>query len=171
MIHCYCGDGKGKTTAAMGLALRYCGSGGRVLIVQFLKGSESCEIYPLQKLDNIQVLRLSRDMGFTFSMDKDTLAACRAEHDEMLAQACKFAFSGSPGMLILDEVTYPYNMGLLDRTSLEKLITSIPPDVELVLTGRDPAPLFLDNADYISQINNLKHPFDKSIPPRRGVEF
>ena len=74
-------------------------------------------------------------------------------------------------MLILDELTYVYDMDLIDKKAIRKLITDKPEELELVITGRDPDPLFTENADYISEIKSIRHPYDKNIPARRGIEY
>lgn len=171
LIHCCCGDGKGKTTSALGLALRFAGAGGRVYIVQFLKGAESGELKILDQLDGITVLRNEKDLGFVFQMTEEQKAQCRKMHNENLDKALASVRSGQCGMLILDELTYAYDMDLIDKKLIEELIIQKPEPLELIITGRDPAPLFTDNADYISEIKAVKHPFDKGIPARRGIEY
>lgn len=171
LIHCCCGDGKGKTTSALGLALRFAGAGGKVYIVQFLKGAESGELNILDQLDGITVLRNERDLGFVFQMTEEQKEQCRKMHNENLNKALASVRFGQCGLLILDELTYAYDMDLIDKKLIEELFIHKPEPLELVVTGRDPAPLFTDNADYISEIKAVKHPFDKGIPARRGIEY
>lgn len=171
LIHCCCGDGKGKTTSALGLALRFAGAGGKVCIVQFLKSSKSGELKILDKLDAITALRNEKDFGFVYQMTEEQKAQCRKMHNKNLETALALAYSGQCGMLILDELTYVYDMALIDKKRIEDLILHKPEPLELVITGRDPAPLFTDNANYISEIKAVKHPFDKGIPARPGIEY
>lgn len=171
MIHCCCGNGKGKTTSAVGLAVRFAGAGGKVCIVQFLKGSESCEVPVLNKIDGITVLRNQKDLGFVFQMTDFQKSECRKMHNENLNKALELVYSGQCGMLILDELTYVYDMDLIDKKAIRKLVTDKPEELELVITGRDPDPLFTENADYISEIKSIRHPYDKNIPARRGIEY
>ncbi len=171
LIHCYCGEGKGKTTSAIGLAMRFIGSGGKVCIVQFLKGSESCEVYPLEKLPQVTLLRNSEDLGFTFNMSQEDMEKCREMHSRNLECAMEIVGNGENYMLILDEITYVYDMGLADKGLIERLVTQKPKALELVITGRTPHRLFTENADYISEIKCVKHPFEKGVSARRGIEY
>lgn len=170
MIHCICGDGKGKTTAAVGLAVRFAGAGGRVCFVQFLKGSESCEVAMLERL-GVTVLRNKKDMGFVFQMSDEQKAECAAMHNENLKKALEMLSGEENAMLVLDEVTYVYDMGLVDKALVEELIKNASDEREIVVTGRGPADIFLDNADYISEIRCVRHPYEKGVAARRGVEY
>lgn len=171
MVHIYCGNGKGKTTAALGLALRAAGSGMRVHFVQLLKGSETSELASLAKIQAITVLRCDRDYGFTFRMDDERRAQITACHDRMLREAVRRLNAGGTDMLVLDEFFAAYNADLLDRQAAEALIKGFPPGKELVLTGRDPGEGFLALADYVSEIHAVKHPYERGITARRGIEY
>ena len=152
LTHIYCGDGKGKTTAAVGLAVRAAGSG-------------------MSLLPNITVDRPQKNYGFTFSMsdaDKAELTAC---HNAMLGRAAELMNSGSIQMLIVDEFFAGYNSGLVDKALAERLVFDKPENCELVLTGRDPAEKFISDADYVSEIKAVKHPYEKGIPARKGIEY
>lgn len=171
LTHIYCGDGKGKTTAAVGLAVRAAGSGMKVHIVQFLKGNPTAELASLSLLPNITVDRPQKNYGFTFSMsdaDKAELTAC---HNAMLGRAAELMNSGSIQMLIVDEFFAGYNSGLVDKALAERLVFDKPENCELVLTGRDPAEKFISDADYVSEIKAVKHPYEKGIPARKGIEY
>lgn len=171
MIHLYCGDGKGKTTCALGLALRAAGADMNVVIVQFLKGSHTCELDSLKKLPNITVLRNSKDYGFVGSMTDEQLAQVKSEHDKNLSNALQLISNSKCDLLVLDELTYVYAMDLADKSKIEQLITNAPENLELVVTGRDPDKLFVDNADYITEMKLVKHPYDKGVPARKGIEY
>ena len=156
LLEIYCGDGKGKTTAALGLALRAAGCGLRVHIVQFLKGTETGELAPLAQIPQISLVRCDKNWGFTFSMteqDKKEITVC---HNRMLQEAISMAKSGEIDVLIFDEFQAAYAHGLT---------------LELVLTGRNPDPVFLEAADYVSEIHGVRHPYQKQIPARKGIEF
>ena len=171
MLHIYCGDGKGKTTAALGLALRAAGSGMRVHFVQLLKGSETSELASLARIPAITVLRCDRDYGFTFQMDDAKKAAITVCHNRMLREAAERLRSGGTDLLVLDEFFAAYNTGLLNRTFADELVLQFPKEKELVLTGREPAAPFWAAADYISEICARKHPYKRGISARRGIEF
>lgn len=171
MIEIYCGSGKGKTTAALGLTLRASGAGMRVLFVQFLKGGETSELSALSLLPGVTVRRCDRDYGFTFRMSDADRAAITACHNALLAGAWDAMQTQSAGLIVLDELCAAYNTGLLDQTAALRLVQHCPPEIELVLTGRDPDPAFLAAADYISEIHAVRHPFERGITARKGIEY
>lgn len=171
LLEIYCGDGKGKTTAALGLALRAAGCGLRVHIVQFLKGTDTGELATLAMIPQISLARCDKNWGFTFSMteqDKKEITAC---HNRMLQAAISMAEKGEIDVLIFDEFNAAYAHGLLDRDAAKAFILQKPETLELVLTGRNPDPVFLEAADYVSEIHAVRHPYQKQIPARKGIEF
>jgi cob(I)alamin adenosyltransferase len=165
MIHIYCGDGKGKTTASVGLAVRMAGYGRKVLFMQFLKGSYTGELEILEK--NITVMRCDRNYGFFPSMtdaDKESIIKC---HNENLDYALQNM--NSFDMIVLDEIFVAYNFDLADKEKIKEITEKY--KGELVLTGRNPHEWFLERADYVSEIRKIKHPYDKGITAREGIEF
>lgn len=168
--HLYYGNGKGKTTAALGLALRAAGSGMRVHLVQFLKGGETGELAALEKFDNITVSRCDRNYGFSFRMsenDKSEITEC---HNRIFKEAIKLADNGNIDMIVLDEIVDAWNLDLIDR----KLVTDFilqKPKAEIVMTGHESERIFIDAADYVSEIKAVKHPFEKGTGARRGIEY
>lgn len=167
LMHIYCGDGKGKTTAAIGLAVRAVGAGQRVCFAQLMKGRYTSELKILGQLEGLTVLRCDRDYGFVKHMTQADRAAITLRHKALLEQAC----NGSFDMVILDEFNAAYAHGLLDRDRAEQLIRAARETGELILTGRNPASQFLDVADYVSNVQCIKHPFQQGIPAREGIEF
>lgn len=167
MIHLYCGNGKGKTTAAMGLALRAAGRGERVVIAQFLKGTDSGERYALAQLPQVELLPLPEQVKFTFQMDEqerlEASRRCRALL-EVARERAKDCF-----LLVLDEACAAVNSGLLPLEELLDCLDSL--NCEIVLTGRDPAPQLLERADYITQMEPLRHPYQRGITARKGIEW
>lgn len=167
MIHLYCGNGKGKTTAAMGLALRAAGRGERVVIAQFLKGADSGERYALAKLPQVELLPLPEQVKFTFQMnEQERLEAsqwCRTLL-EVARERAKDCF-----LLVLDEACAAVNSGLLPLEELLDCLDSL--TCEIVLTGRDPTPQLLERADYITQMEPLRHPYQRGITARKGIEW
>ena len=167
MIHLYCGNGKGKTTAAMGLALRAAGWGERVVIAQFLKGADSGERYALAKLPQVELLPLPEQVKFTFQMDEqerlEASRRCRALL-EVARERAKDCF-----LLLLDEACAAVNSGLLPLEELLDCLDNLA--CEIVLTGRDPAPQLLERADYITQMEPLRHPYQRGITARKGIEW
>lgn len=171
LIHIYCGDGKGKTTAALGLALRAAGSGMRVQIVQLLKGSSTSELHSLARIPNITVSRPEKNYGFTFKMseeDKRLLIEC---HNRLLRDAEKRIAGGEIDMLIIDEFNAAYEYDLIDREIADRIVFQKPENIELVLTGRNPQEKFVREADYVSEIMPVKHPYTMGIQARKGIEF
>ena len=167
MIHIYCGDGKGKTTASIGLAVRMAGYGKKVLFMQFLKGSYTGELEILQKNENITVMRCDKNYGFFRSMtdsDKENIIRC---HNENLEYVLKN--TDSFDMIVLDEIFTAYNYDLADREKVKKIVEKY--KGELVMTGREPQEWFVERADYVSEIKKIKHPYDKGITAREGIEF
>ena len=171
LIHIYTGDGKGKSTAAFGLALRAAGCGKRVLIVQFFKGRDCGELHSFALLPNVTVLRLEQDPGFFKFMDEETRAAVRARHDRLLTEANRQMREGLCDLLILDEVISAYNCGALDRALLEEMLRTRPENTELVLTGRNAPETLTSAAHYVTEMKKIKHPYDCGIPAREGIEF
>ncbi len=171
LVHVYCGDGKGKTTAALGLGLRACGCGKKVLLAQFLKGNTSGELAAIKTLERFEVLPSPDFIKFTFQMTPQELEQaaklCAAQLEAAVAEAA----SGDYDLLILDEIFGAAECGLLPDASLLDAIKNKPQKLELVLTGRSPKPEVLELADYISEIKKLRHPYDRDIPARRGIEF
>lgn len=170
LIHLYFGDGKGKTTAAMGLCARMLGSGGRVLLVQFLKDGSSSEIGSLRRL-GAEVLCDTRPAAFTFCMNDTQKQNRRHDNDDLLAQAEEVCRTAPVDLLVLDEAIGAAGLGMLDETRLLAFLKSKPQGLEVVLTGRDPSPELLDAADYASEVCKRKHPYDRGICARPGIEY
>lgn len=171
LIHYYYGFGKGKTTAAMGLALRASGSGRKVVIVQFLKNRKSCELLQLEKLDNIKVLRGQSTNAFSNEMNKDDIISTTQIHNLNLSEACEYVQAGECDMLILDEVTDAYELGMLDEDMFMEIVKNKPENLELVITGHNPQAWIADIADYVTRMQKDKHPYDRGIMARYGIEF
>lgn len=170
-IHIYCGDGKGKTTAAMGLALRCAGYGEQVLILQFLKGMDSGELHALTRLPEVTVLRAQMSTHFSHQMDAEEMRNTFERHNYILRLAQERLRHGAVRMLVLDEVLGAWDCNLVDRRLVTELLQNKPEDVEIILTGRNPPPALADLADYISRIDKVRHPYDKGIGARRLIEF
>ena len=167
LTHLYCGDGKGKTTAAMGLALRAAGRGLRVVIVQFLKSGDSGELSLLRTLPNVTVLSGKGSTKFSFQMNEEERCAAKAKHETHLREALSLPFD----VLVLDEAASAHNTGLLATALLEEAIHHRQPNTELVLTGRNPAAFLLEAADYVTEMKCCKHPFERGVAAREGIEF
>jgi cob(I)alamin adenosyltransferase len=169
LIHVYCGDGKGKTTASLGLAVRASGRGYKVLVVQFLKSQETGELSTLTKL-GITVIRGKEGYSFSFNMTDEEKVKCRTVQDENLKYAIAFCRSQDVDLLILDEAIGALEKNLVDRELLLGFLNTKPAGLEVVLTGRNPDNTLLELADYVSEIKKAKHPFDLGINARDGIE-
>lgn len=170
MLEIYCGNGKGKTTAAMGLAVRAHGAGMSTAVFQFLKNGSSSEIAELQKL-GIKTECCTECTKFTFRMNDDEKAAVKRRHDAMLENVRAFITENENALVVMDEFLDAYNSGLADRTLSEEIILSLCDSAEIILTGRNPAEVFTDAADYLSEINAVKHPYTKGVTARKGIEY
>lgn len=170
LIHIYCGDGKGKTTAAVGLAVRCAGRGNKVLLVQFLKSRDSGELYSLAKLPDIEVMRGKESKKFTFQMNEEEKHALLIEHNKMFEQVLAKIKNGGYSLLILDEVIGALNAKVFEMSKLIEFLRHKPENLEVVLTGRNPAPKLVEIADYVSEMRKVKHPMDKGIMAREGIE-
>ena len=170
LIHIYCGDGKGKTTAAVGLAVRCAGRGNKVLLVQFLKSRDSGELYSLAKLPDIEVMRGKESKKFTFQMNEEEKHAFLIEHNKMFEQVLAKIKNGGYSLLILDEVIGALNAKVFEMPKLIEFLRHKPENLEVVLTGRNPAPELVEIADYVSEMRKVKHPMDKGIMAREGIE-
>lgn len=168
LVHLYCGDGKGKTTAAIGLCVRAAGRGLRVLLVQFLKGNPTGELAILDKLEQVTVLRQTEQLGFTFWMNEQQKQHAAQVQQQLFEQARRQMQQYD--LLILDEVMAAINTGMLSVQQVAELIEHRPPQLELVMTGRNPPQQLVELSDYVSQIEKKKHPFDNGIPARDGIE-
>ena len=163
MLHLYFGSGKGKTTAAAGLALRALGHGKKVVVVQFLKDGTSGEIEPLRRLG--AAVFACPNAKFTWLMTPQEKAAALAHNTQTLEAALQMPCD----LLILDEACAALRAALLPEALLRKAVLNAP--YEVVLTGRDPADWMLQNADYITEFTARRHPYEKGIPAREGIEY
>ncbi len=175
MIHLYTGDGKGKTTAAVGLCMRAAGWDRQVCFAQFMKGNDSGELHILKKLENITVLRSERNYGFYHSMSESDKKAVLAVHNRILEGILELLENESCHIVILDEVTYPVKWNLLDREKLERILGFGRPgagqEIEIVLTGRNAEDFLIDASDYVTEMKCVRHPYEQGIGAREGIEF
>lgn len=170
LVHLYCGDGKGKTTAAVGLAVRHSGRGGKVVFAQFLKDGTSGECRLLAKL-GVTVLAANPVGKFSFRMTEEEKAETAAALGRTFDAATGFAVRERATLLVLDEVCAAVNCGFLPEKTLTEFLESRPDSLEVVLTGRDPSENLQVHADYITEMKKRRHPFDKGVAAREGIEF
>ncbi len=169
MIHVYCGDGKGKTTAALGLILRHVGAGGKAVLAQFLKSAPTGELAALEQL-GVPVYRNELPHGFFPNMSEEMKAKVRALHDHTLAEVTRLARTNECSLLVLDELNAALMLELIDRDAVFALLDDHG-NAELVVTGRDPCAELLERADYVTEMKLMKHPYEKGVKARKGIEF
>ncbi len=171
LVHIYCGDGKGKTTAATGLAVRCAGGDGNVLWFQFLKRDISGERSGLAQLKHVTMLSGYDKMKFTFQMTQEEKQQAAGFYREKIEQIALCIQENDYDMLVLDETFGAISSGLVDEEQIVKLLTNRPKGLEVVMTGRNPSEQLLEMADYISEIKKVRHPYDKGIAARKKIEF
>jgi len=175
LVQIYTGDGKGKTTAAFGLALRAIGQGNKVLIYQFLKppSLDIGERFALQMSGlkiRVEALDVQWDMAKSPNDPKAVETAKTAIH-EVLERLTETAEKRFYDVLILDEIVYCISKGLAKLEDIKNLIEKRDSRVEIVLTGRGATQELIAMADLVTEMKNIKHPFDKDTPARQGIEF
>ena len=169
LIHIYCGDGKGKTTAAVGLTLRSAGAGNRVVFTQFFKDGSSSEISLLRQIPGISVLHADTVGGFWKCMTTEQQAQASRDYTELFHIACERA--KNMDLLVLDEVISACNHGTVPEEALLEFLQNKPENLEVVLTGRNPSEALLAQADYVTEMKKIKHPFDHGVLARKGIEY
>ncbi len=199
MIEIYHGNGKGKTTAAIGAAVRAAGHGVPVIFCQFLKDGLSGEISVLEKIPGVLVLLPEHCYGFTFRMTEEERAKTRDECNlifRRVLQTMEIVLKAQPkrlalerarkekigvvkhepekpeiaALLVFDELLDAVNKELLDREMLHHFLLRLPENIEVILTGRDPDPILCSMAEYVTYMEKDRHPYDCGVKCRIGVE-
>ena len=171
MIHIYYGDGKGKTTAAAGLAARAAGNNMHVMFVQFLKTEDSGERLSLERLETVTLTPCPRELKFTFDMDEHEKQQAVTMFRGIFERSVSAALSQRYDMIVLDEIFDIMNEGMLGEAQVLEFITNAPNSIEIVMTGHNPSQRFIDEADYVTEMKKIKHPYDKGLTGRIGIEF
>lgn len=172
MVHIYTGDGKGKTTAAIGLGIRACGRGKKVLLVQFLKGVQTGELFTIEKLKpDFEYYRNEENKKFTWNMNQEELEKMKENEEGMFQYAVKEAVAGGRDLIILDEIMAAITSGFIAPDKVIDFVKNKPSQLELVMTGRNAPPELIQLADYVSEIKAVKHPFSMGTAAREGIEF
>ena len=170
-VHIYCGDGKGKTSSAVGLAVRASGRGKKVLIVRFLKTEDSGEVEVLRKIPGITVTPCDRTFGFVFRMNEEQKREAGAYFQSRFENAVKTAVEDGVDLLVLDEILASCHYGMVREDDVAEFLRNRPAEMEVVLTGRDPSDRLIALADYVSEIKMVKHPYTQGIGAREGIEY
>ncbi len=171
-LHVYTGEGKGKTTAAMGLALRSAGHGRRILVAQFMKAGNSGELVALRRFENVCVMTAPPIKGFTSRMSPEEKRCARCEQIEFARDVIDKVRELRPETVILDELGIALHLDMVDEESARNLISCALEMGETVITGRTVPEWIEGEADYLSRIIAEKHPYiTQKLPARKGVEW
>lgn len=170
MVHLYLGDGKGKTTAALGLAVRILGWDRKVLLAQFLKSFDTGEYAFLSSQKGIVYIRpFMHNKGFLWEMNSEAVEVTKDDIRKGFQDICRQIMSDKFSLIILDEILDAIECGFVSEDSVLELIDNYP--AEYVLTGRRASEKIKEKADYITVMVKEKHPFEKGIAARKGIEF
>ena len=181
LVHVITGDGKGKTTASLGLALRAAGNGLRVYIIQFLKSGFTGELASLKKIPNVEIMQFGVDAikerqsklefvdktgRFVFQPDEEERDAAQQgwEHAKSIIASSDY------NLVVMDEINCVLDKGLIQIDEVIEIIKSHG-STEIILTGRDAPPQIRELADYVNEVKSIKHPWQKGIKARRGIEY
>ena len=175
LVQIYSGDGKGKTTAAFGAALRAAGQGNKVLVYQFLKPAslDIGERFAVQLgavRIRVETLDVPWDMCGSLE-DEKSVDTIRAAISDVLKRLIETAEKRFYDVLILDEIVFCLSEGLVQFEDVKNLIDKRDSAVEIILTGRGATAELMELADLVTEMKNIKHPFDKGLPARRGIEY
>ncbi len=169
LVQVYTGDGKGKTTAALGLLVRAAGHGARVVIIQFMKGWNGYGEYKLlSKIKNITLIHTGAPKCVSRGAESEW---DKSEAENAFKFAKKYAAPQMCDMLILDELSWAISHGFIKTDDVLKLIDKKPEQLEIIITGRDVPQEIIDKAELVSEIKEIKHPFAQGIKERKGIEY
>ncbi len=167
-IHVYTGNGKGKTTAAIGLGIRATGNGLKVYMIQFMKGRRYSELNTLEKIDHFTCIQFGRDEF----VSKEKPAHIDIELAQKgLTHARDIINQGIYDVVILDEINVAIDFNLVSLEDVLKMLREKPDHVEVILTGRYAAPALIQHADLVSEILEIKHPYQQGIQSRKGIDW
>ncbi len=168
-IHIYYGDGKGKTTAAIGQVVRAAGRGLNVLVFQFLKDNSSGERVILEQIPNVTCLAGREQVKFYNQLNAEEKAELKHYNTKALDEIVKFC---SPfDVLFLDEILCAVQLNLLSEDKLLRFLEQKPHGLEIIMTGHEASERLLQIADYVTQMRKVKHPYDEGYTARAGIEF
>ena len=162
------GEGKGKTTSALGTAIRANGSGLKVCIIQFMKGLlKAGERDVINKISNIEI----HAMGSSFSWTKESWDEDRALAQRAMEKSKEVIYSGDFDLVVLDEINYALGYGLLEVNEVIELLKNKPHNIHLFLTGRGTKKEIIDIADMVTEMKEIKHHFRNGVKAQKGIEF
>ncbi|MBU5321536.1 MAG: cob(I)yrinic acid a,c-diamide adenosyltransferase [Sarcina ventriculi] len=168
----YTGNGKGKTTAAMGLGFRACGDGMIVHVVQFLKSFNTGELNSAKILgENFKIYRFETPKGFTWQLSNEEKKLLQEEIKKEYDFAMEELLGRRCDVLILDEIMGVLNAGFIKEEDVLRLMDLKPSDMELILTGRNVPEKILEKADLVTEMKEIKHYYKQGVNARKGIEF
>jgi len=169
LVQVYTGDGKGKTTAAFGSALRAVGRGLKVYVIQFIKGGfDYGELHSTKQLPNLKLTAFGRGKFITETPPSQEDVQLAREAFEL---AKKVVDSGEYDIVILDEINVVLHLKMISTDEVVNLIKNKPKHVELILTGRYTPAQIIKAADLVTEMKEIKHPYAQGVPPRKGIEY
>jgi len=171
LVHIYTGDGKGKTTAAMGLAFRASGYAYNICILQFLKARNTGEKLAAKNINDITYKRANTSTKFTIQMNEQEKNILKKEINISWNKLKQNISENNYDLLILDEIMAVINNNFLSVNQLENFINEKPRKLEVIMTGRKAPQELIEVADYVTEMKLIKHPFSKNIKARKGIEF
>lgn len=173
LIHIYTGQGKGKTTACVGAAIRAAGQDMKVYFVQFQKGSDSGELKILREIDNIDVYRVCDSKKFYYYMNDEEKQIYVNTHKKAFLSVIEDIIQHpfKYDMLVLDEILGAISIGAIEEYVLLNFLKTKPEQLEILLSGRNASDQLIQVADYVSDITCVKHPYEKDIAGRKGIEY
>ena len=171
MVHVYYGDGKGKTTAAIGLAARAAGSRMKVLFVQFRKTEFSGERHTLSHTENVSLEFCPIDYNLTYDMTEEEKAKASVTFRKLFDDSVRTVLLQKYDMIVFDEIFGAIQADMLNEGALYEFVSNAPKNLEVVLSGNTPTQRIIDLADYVTEMKKIKHPYETGIPARFGIEF
>ena len=170
-IQIYTGNGKGKTTCAVGQGIRACGCGFKVLMVQFLKSWNTGEIDIIKNIDKFDFMRIGSPRDFTWNLTDREKSELKCEITTNFKFLSDLITSKKYDMIILDEILGTINEGFLSEDEVIDCISKKPNNVEIIITGRNASKRIIEKAELVTEMKEIKHYFKKGVEARRGIEF
>jgi cob(I)alamin adenosyltransferase len=171
MLHIYYGNGKGKTTASVGLAVRASGRDLKVLFAQFLKSEDSGERITMANIPNIDLVPCPKELKFVSQMSDAEKAQCRQFCRTIFDHSIREALKGNYNMVVFDEIFIAIEHNMLSESELFDFLANVPKNIEVVLTGHNPSEKILALADYATEMKKISHPYEKGVSARMGIEY
>lgn len=170
-IQVYTGNGKGKTTASLGLSIRAAGNGLKVAFVQFLKGRDTSELAIIDKIDNIEIFRAPKCTKFFNTMNQEEKDSLKSNTLALFNEASEWVINGKYDLIVFDEILGTMTNQLISKEKLLKVLDNKNECVEVVLTGRNAPKWLVEKADLVSEIVPIKHYMNEGVMGRKGIEY